>query len=81
MEFCSRGSLYDVMNDKKLDLTWEHVFSFSKEMVLGMDCLHNGTPSIVHRDFKSLNLMVNEQFHVKVGDVYSFCKKMKIIDF
>jgi hypothetical protein len=68
MEFCGRGALYDVLNDKKLNLTWDHAFSFMKEMVQGMEYLHNFIPQIVHRDFKSLNLMVNDQFHVKVGD-------------
>jgi serine/threonine protein kinase len=68
MEFCGRGSLYDVLNDKQLLLGWGHAFSFMKEMVLGMDYLHSCTPEIVHRDFKSLNLMVNDQLHVKVGD-------------
>ena len=63
MEFCSRGSLYDVMNDKTLDLGWDHLFSFSKEMILGMDYLHGWTPQIVHRDFKSLNLMVISNAH------------------
>jgi len=33
-----------------------------------VDCLHSNEPQVLHRDFKSLNLMVNEQFHVKVGD-------------
>jgi len=68
MELCSRGSLYHVMNDAKLDIGWDKVFSFSKEMVKGVDCLHSFNPQVVHRDFKSLNLMINEQWHIKVGD-------------
>jgi len=68
MELCVHGSLYHVMNDAKLDIGWEQAFSFSKEMVKGVECLHSFTPQVVHRDMKSLNLMVNEQWHVKVGD-------------
>jgi len=68
MELCSRGSLYHVMSDNKLDITWERVFLFALEMVKGVDELHSWTPQVVHRDLKSLNLMVNEQFHVKVAD-------------
>jgi len=56
------------MNDLKVDCNWEKVFSFSKEMLKGVDCLHTWTPQVVHRDLKSLNLMVNEQWHVKVAD-------------
>eukprot|EP01114_Cavostelium_apophysatum_P012739 TRINITY_DN291_c1_g1_i1.p1 TRINITY_DN291_c1_g1~~TRINITY_DN291_c1_g1_i1.p1 ORF type:complete len:760 (+),score=216.65 TRINITY_DN291_c1_g1_i1:90-2369(+) len=68
MELCSRGSLYHVMSDLKNDLNWERTFSMAKEMVKGVDCLHSWTPQIVHRDLKSLNLMVNEKWHVKVAD-------------
>jgi serine/threonine protein kinase len=68
MEFCGKGSLYHVMNDLKMDIGWDKVINLSKEMVRGVDCLHSHDPSIVHRDFKSLNLMVNDQLHVKVGD-------------
>lgn len=68
MELCSRGSLYHVMSDLKIDIGWERVLSFSKEMIKGVDCLHSWTPQVVHRDLKSLNLMVNESWHVKVAD-------------
>lgn len=68
MEMMSRGSLYHVLNDPQLDLGWDKVFSFSKEALKGIDCLHSWNPQVVHRDLKSLNLMVNEQMHVKVGD-------------
>lgn len=68
MELCSRGSLYHVMSDTKIDIDWERALNFSLEMVRGVECLHAWTPQIVHRDLKSLNLMVNEQFHVKVAD-------------
>jgi len=68
MEICSRGSLYHVMADSKIDIGWQRAFNFAKEMVKGVDNLHSWTPQVVHRDLKSLNLMVNEQWHVKVAD-------------
>jgi len=68
MELMSRGSLYHVISDPKFDCHWDRVFSFSREMLLGVDALHSWEPQVVHRDLKSLNLMVNEEYHVKVGD-------------
>jgi len=71
MEFCSRDSLYHVMNlnnPRPYDIGWEKFFKFSLQMTRGMECLHNWTPSIVHRDFKSLNLLVNEAWDCKVAD-------------
>lgn len=58
MELCSRGSLYHVMNDPNLEIGWDRVFYFAKDMAEGISTLHNWTPQIMHRDLKSLNLLV-----------------------
>lgn len=68
MEFCSRDSLYHVMNSRKYSIGWEKFFKFAIQMTRGVECLHNWTPQIVHRDFKSLNLLVNEAWDCKVAD-------------
>eukprot|EP01112_Ceratiomyxa_fruticulosa_P004101 TRINITY_DN1445_c0_g1_i1.p1 TRINITY_DN1445_c0_g1~~TRINITY_DN1445_c0_g1_i1.p1 ORF type:complete len:727 (+),score=136.48 TRINITY_DN1445_c0_g1_i1:310-2490(+) len=68
MEYCARDSLYHVMNNKRYDLGWDKFFKFSKEMTAGMLALHGWSPQIVHRDFKSLNLLVNEQWDCKLAD-------------
>jgi len=68
MEYCSRGSLYHVLNDENLDIGWEKVFVFAKDMVLGIQTLHNWKPQIVHRDLKSLNLLVTKKWQTKVAD-------------
>jgi len=68
MEFCSRDSLYHVMNNRKYSIGWDKFFKFALQMTRGIECLHNWTPQIVHRDFKSLNLLVNEGWDCKVSD-------------
>lgn len=68
MEFCSRGSLYHVITNDKYDIGWDKVFRFAIETTKGIDTLHNADPQIVHRDLKSLNLLVNEKWEVKVCD-------------
>jgi len=68
MELCELGSLYHVMNDPKIDFDWGRVLNMSKQMTKGIDCLHTHKPQILHRDFKSLNIMVNTQLMCKVGD-------------
>lgn len=68
MEYCSRGSLYHVLNNDKYDIGWDKVFRFAIEATKGIDQLHNGDPQIVHRDLKSLNLLVNDKWDVKVCD-------------
>jgi len=68
MENCARGSLYHVMKDESLDIRWEKTFRFAIETVRGIEVLHNWEPSIVHRDLKSLNLLVNDKWDIKVCD-------------
>ena len=34
----------------------------------GMLCLHSNMPAILHRDLKSPNLLVSENWEVKVSD-------------
>lgn len=68
MEYCSRGSLYHVITNEKYDIGWDKVFNFAIEATEGIRQLHEGDPQIVHRDLKSLNLLVNEKWEVKVCD-------------
>lgn len=37
----------------------------------GMNCLHSSTPTIVHRDLKSPNLLVDKNWNVKVKGSHS----------
>jgi len=68
LEFCAKGALYDVLNDMKEDITWSIVFKAAIDTIKGLLCLHNWKPQIVHRDMKSLNLLVDENWAVKVSD-------------
>eukprot|EP01133_Synstelium_polycarpum_P005972 gene5972-6917_t len=67
MEYCSNQTLYHLMHTS-MDFTWDWVLKFSIEMVKGIKCLHNWKPVIVHRDLKSLNLLVSDNWTIKVAD-------------
>jgi serine/threonine protein kinase len=66
MEYCSRGSLFKVMKDEKLDFGWRRAISICKETTVGLFALHKS--NIFHRDLKSLNLLVTQEWHIKVCD-------------
>eukprot|EP01094_Clydonella_sp_ATCC50884_P017540 TRINITY_DN306_c7_g1_i1.p1 TRINITY_DN306_c7_g1~~TRINITY_DN306_c7_g1_i1.p1 ORF type:complete len:836 (-),score=304.65 TRINITY_DN306_c7_g1_i1:349-2856(-) len=68
LEFCHRGSLHDVLSDLQEDITWARVLRAAVDTMKGLTCLHYWKPVIVHRDLKTLNLLVDENYLVKVSD-------------
>lgn len=73
-EYCSRGSLYDVLVEAKENpilarsLTWYRRVSMMLDAAKGMLYLHSHKPTIIHRDLKSPNLLVDGNWTVKVTD-------------
>eukprot|EP01089_Gocevia_fonbrunei_P014277 TRINITY_DN3876_c0_g1_i1.p1 TRINITY_DN3876_c0_g1~~TRINITY_DN3876_c0_g1_i1.p1 ORF type:complete len:497 (+),score=74.25 TRINITY_DN3876_c0_g1_i1:52-1491(+) len=67
-EFMEKGSLYDIMNDKKVKFGWALVFKLATEAALAVNALHQWKPAIVHRDLKSPNLLVDKRLNIKVAD-------------
>lgn len=65
-EFLERGNLAEVLRDRKLP--WRTKVSMACYAAQGMNYLHQSKPKVVHRDLKSLNLLVDENYHVKVAD-------------
>jgi len=68
MEFCAKGSLFHVISNDQLEVGWDRFFQFAIQTVQGIHTLHTWDPQIVHRDLKSLNLLVNDRWEVKVCD-------------
>lgn len=68
MEYCSRGSLYEVLRDTSVKLGWQLVLDMIIEMASGLEALHTNEPQILHRDMKSLNLLITLDWKIKVAD-------------
>jgi len=68
MEFCERGSLFNVFNTVSFQLTWENALRFCKEISLGIQALHNCDPPIIHRDLKTHNVLVTHDYTCKIAD-------------
>lgn len=75
MEYCSRQSLWHVLNDSSLDFDWNQSLAFSLDIVRAVDFLHSHDPVIVHRDIKTLNFMITKNWFIKLGD-FGLSKKM-----
>lgn len=67
MELCEKGSLYDVLQGPtKFD--WPLGIRMFREITTGIKVLHDSTPSLFHRDLKSLNVLVTSDLHCRVAD-------------
>jgi len=67
-EFMSRGSLTTILANHKKFLSWETRRKMAMDTAKGMNYLHRHTPIILHRDLKSANLLVDENWKLKVCD-------------
>ncbi|MQL93715.1 hypothetical protein Taro_026372 [Colocasia esculenta] len=68
-EFLSRGSLYRILHRSNSHIDEKHRIKMALNVAMGMNCLHTSTPTIVHRDLKSPNLLVDMDWNVKVWKV------------
>ncbi|CAM9408676.1 unnamed protein product [Phaeothamnion confervicola] len=68
MEYCSRGNLMMLLSDSSVDLPWRVKRTMALDCASGMQYLHNQNPVIIHRDLKSLNVLIDENWTTKVTD-------------
>ncbi|HQY22136.1 MAG TPA: protein kinase [Gammaproteobacteria bacterium] len=59
MEYMPKGSLFSVLQDKTQALDWDVRIRIAIDMVSGLAFLHS--KSILHRDIKSLNILLDDQ--------------------
>ncbi|XP_020104386.1 serine/threonine-protein kinase EDR1 [Ananas comosus] len=67
-EFLPRGSLYRILHRPYCQIDEKRRIKMALDVAKGMNCLHTSVPTIVHRDLKSPNLLVDKNWTVKVCD-------------
>lgn len=75
-EYCAGGCCFELLhNCDHIDLNWTQQIKMCKDVASALDYLHKFTPQIIHRDLKSLNLLLakpvlceNDVPCVKVSD-------------
>ena len=77
-EYCEGGTLYDLLYKKKnIEIPWNLKLKFLIDISKAIYFLHTNEPTIIHRDLKSLNILLtseilennsNEHVVVKIGD-------------
>jgi hypothetical protein len=59
MEFCRFGDLYELIHDYNRLIEWRLKLRIAFDMAQGLSFMHSLDPPIIHRDFKSPNVMVS----------------------
>ena len=67
-QYCNRGSLADILLENTVDMNFHMKLQCALDAACGMLYLHNSNPVILHRDLKSDNLLVTNDWTVKVAD-------------
>ena len=63
---CERGSLYQLLHDPQLHLSWPTVLGMALDVARG--CRHLHASHILHRDLKSGNLLVTAEWRILIAD-------------
>ncbi|VAH67591.1 hypothetical protein VPH35_046857 [Triticum aestivum] len=67
-EFLPRGSLFRLLRTNIGKMDPRRRVNMAIDIARGMNYLHNSIPTVVHRDLKSPNLLVDKNWTVKVAD-------------
>jgi len=74
-EFCYGGDCFDLLHMLYRELHWQQQVKILRDTSLGMHYLHSNKPQIIHRDLKSLNLLLanpitstQDEVVVKISD-------------
>lgn len=68
LEYCENRSLWSVLQNKTVQLSWEDRRRIAYEIALGMNYLHSASIPIIHRDLKSLNILLDNCLRAKIAD-------------
>ena len=68
-EYCENGNLFEFLHGKDApDLEDVERLNLALEIAQGINYLHSFKPPILHRDLKSLNILLDKNFIVKIAD-------------
>lgn len=69
-EYMTNGSLDQLLQEKNdyPDIAWSLRFRILYEIALGVNFLHNMNPPLLHHDLKTQNILLDNEYHVKIAD-------------
>ena len=68
-EYCENGNLFELLHGPRpIVLNVKEKLHLALEIARGVNYLHSFNPPILHRDLKSLNILLNKNFQIKIAD-------------
>ncbi|KAG2603598.1 hypothetical protein PVAP13_5KG781300 [Panicum virgatum] len=68
-EFMHNGTLKEHLHGRDKHISWIKRLEIAEDAAKGIEYLHTGcTPSIIHRDIKTSNILLDKQMRAKVSD-------------
>ncbi|ORX82956.1 kinase-like protein [Basidiobolus meristosporus CBS 931.73] len=66
-ELCEHGDLFDFMRKSKKP-PFSQQLMYMHDIAFGVTYLHTRRPSIIHRDMKSMNILISADYRAKIND-------------
>ncbi|GLJ54440.1 hypothetical protein SUGI_1169270 [Cryptomeria japonica] len=68
VEFMANGTLHDVLNKNGKPPSWPRRIHIALQTAKAIQALHNAYPPVIHRDIKSSNVLIDQNWNAKLGD-------------
>mmetsp|Transcript_14493 Transcript_14493/g.21134 ORF Transcript_14493/g.21134 Transcript_14493/m.21134 type:complete len:687 (+) Transcript_14493:915-2975(+) len=68
LEYCGHGSLWDVLRNQSIPLPWYIRCKIALDTARGVNYLHKFPTPVLHRDLKSLNILLDDAMNAKIAD-------------
>lgn len=68
LEYCEGGTLWSLLQKGSLDIKWEDRRLLALDTARAMNYLHERPKPVLHRDLKSLNLLLDQNNRIKLAD-------------
>lgn len=68
VEYMPNGSLYDLLHSSSRPPGWTRRVRFALQVAKAVQALHNSSPPVIHRDIKSSNVLIDDNWNARLGD-------------
>ncbi|CAL5348867.1 hypothetical protein CsSME_00035536 [Camellia sinensis var. sinensis] len=68
VEFMPNGSLYDLLHNSTRPPGWRRRVRFALQIAKAVQHLHLSNPPVIHRDIKSSNVLIDDEWKARLGD-------------